>query len=241
MNQSFARFYFGQSGAVGRTFRLHDTLSVEVVGVIGDVKDHALDGVPVRRFYTPYPQLLDGKPVEMNFVIRAGGYPARLIAGARAEVTAQDASLAIDTDQPLSRSMRQSIAEQRLLARVASGFGVLALLLAAIGLYGVMTYAVTRRTGEIGLRIALGAAPGAIIVMGVRETLRLVVIGVLAGVPLAWGASRLLRAQLHGVGPADLGAAAVALVVLTAAAALAAIIPAHRAARISPLSALVQQ
>ena len=152
-------------------------------------------------------------------------------------MVAQDPLLAIDTNQPLALSMRESIAEQRLLAQVASGLGMLALLLAAIGLYGVMTYAVTMRSGEIGLRIALGAAPHAMIVMVLRDTLSLVAIGVVAGVPLAWVAFRLLSTQLHGVGPADLGAAAVALAVLT----VAAIVPARRAARVSPLSAVAQQ
>ena len=137
--------------------------------------------------------------------------------------------------------MRESIAQQRLLAQVASGFGSLALLLAAIGLYGVMTYAVTRRTGEIGLRIALGAAPNAMIGMVLGDALGLVGIGVLAGIPLAWLATRLLRTQLHGVSPVDLGAGLVAVAVLSAAATIAAFVPARRASRVSALSALNHQ
>jgi predicted permease len=241
VNQSFARFYFGSASAIGRSFRLDHTTSVEIVGVIGDVKDHHLDGEVSRRFYTAYNQQLNGTPAEVNFEIRTTGDPARLVAAARAAVLAQDPLLAIDADQPLAASMRGSIAQQRLLAQVATGFGSLALLLAAIGLYGVMTYAVTRRTGEIGLRIALGAAPNSMIGMVLRDALGLVGIGVAAGIPLAWLATRLLGTQLHGVSPADPAAALVAVMVLTAAAAVAAIVPARRASRVSALSALNHQ
>ena len=127
VNQSFARFYFGRASAIGRSFRLDDTTSVEIVGVIGDVKDHRLDADVSRRFYTAYNQQLNGTPAEVNFEIRATGDPARLASAARAAVLAQDPLLAIDTDQPLAVSMRESIAQQRLLAQVASGFGSLAL------------------------------------------------------------------------------------------------------------------
>ena len=241
VNQSFAKFYFGQADAVGRTFFFNDTLPLEIVGVIGDVKDHALDADPERRYYTPYVQTLDGTPTAINFAVRASGDPARLAAAAQAAVNAQDAALAIDTNQPLALSMRRSIAEQRLLTRVASGFGVLALLLAAIGLYGVMTYAVTRRTGEIGLRIALGANPGMILAMVLKDALSLLVIGVAAGVPLSLVASKLLSSQIVGVGPMDVASTALALAVLTVAATVAALVPARRAARVSPLTALSRQ
>ena len=104
VNQSFARFYFGQASAIGRSFRLDDTTSVEIVGVIGDIKDHRLDADASRRFYTAYNQQLNGTPAEVNFEIRATGDPARLAAAARAAVVAQDPLLAIDTDQPLAVS-----------------------------------------------------------------------------------------------------------------------------------------
>jgi len=240
-NESFAKFYFPHGSAEGRTFRVNDTLAVEIVGVIKDVKDHALDAEPVRRYYTPYGQVLNGTPTEINFVVRGSGDPARLVAAARTAVVAQDASLAIDADRPLVLAMRESIAEQRLLAQVASGFGILALLLAAIGLYGVMTYAITRRTGEIGLRIALGANPQAMIAMVLKDALTLVLTGVVAGVPLAFAAAKLLAVQLHGVSPTSAGSAAVALGVLTMAAVVAGVVPARRASRVSPLSALGQQ
>jgi predicted permease len=240
VNQAFVRWYFGNVNPLGRSFRLGDTV-MDIVGVIGDVRDHALDAPPPRRFYLPLPEYLAGTPSALNFEIRTRGAPQDLIAAVRTAVSAQDGSLPIVTLQPLSLSMRQSIVEERLLAQVASGFGILALVLCAIGLYGVMSYAVTRRTGEIGLRIALGAEPAAMILMVVGDAVRLLAIGVVVGIPLAFAATRLLRSQLHGVGPADLGAAGTALAVLTLATLLAAFIPARRAARVSPLSAIGQQ
>ena len=112
------------------------------------------------------------------------------------------------------------------------------LLLAAIGLYGVMTYAITRRTGEIGLRVALGAQRGDVIRMVVMDALRLVALGLVIGLPVAMMSTRLLRAQLHGVGTADPVSIAVAVVVLAVSAVAAVMLPALRASRVSPIVAL---
>jgi len=124
------------------------------------------------------------------------------------------------------------------LARLASGFGVVALLLAAIGLYGVLTYAIGRRTGEIGLRVALGARRGTVIGMVLGDALRLVVIGVVLGIPLALGVMQLIRTQLHDVEPTDPIALIAAVVVLGVSALAAALIPSLRASRVAPLVAL---
>jgi predicted permease len=241
VNERFARFYFGSTDPIGRSFKIDDSTSVEVVGVIGDVRDHRLDGDLPRRFYTSFDQQLDGIPAEINFEIRTAGDPARLVAAVRAAVVAHDPLLPIDDALPLAVSMRESIAQERLLAQVTAGFGTLALLLAAIGLYGVMTYTVTRRTGEIGLRIALGARPLAMIGMVVQDALILVAMGALASIPLIWFASRLLTGQLHGVDPSDWRSAAAALAVLTSSAVVAVLVPAWKASRIPALAALAQQ
>jgi predicted permease len=238
VNQPFARFYFGSTDPVGRSFKIDDTTSFEVVGVIGDIRDHTLDGDVPRRFYTSYDQQLNGVPADVNFAIRTSGDPARLVAAVRAAVVAQDPLLPIEDALPLAVSMSDSIAQQRQLAQVTAGFGILALLLAAIGLYGIMTYTVTRRTGEIGLRIALGARPGAMIVMVVREALILVAVGTLASVPLVWVTSRLLTGELHGISASDWRSALGALAVLTGSAVVAAMVPAWKAARIPALAAL---
>src|SRR5439155_22145621 len=131
-----------------------------------------------------------------------------------------------------------SVRQERLLARLATGFGVLALLLAAVGLYGVMTYAVTRRTVEIGLRVALGAQQLDVVRMVLFDALRLVAAGFVIGLPLALFMTRLLRSQLHGVDPADPLSIAAAVAVLAASAVLAVLLPALRASRVSPIVAL---
>jgi ABC-type antimicrobial peptide transport system permease subunit len=128
-----------------------------------------------------------------------------------------------------------------LLARLASGFGLMALFLAAIGLYGVMTYAVTRRTAEIGLRVALGAQRGNVVGMVLRDAMTVVAAGVVVGIPSALAAAKLLQAQLYGVSAGDPVAITVAVAVMGASAAAAALIPALRASRVAPLLSLRQE
>ncbi len=146
--------------------------------------------------------------------------------------------LPIDGIDPLGTRMLQSIRQERLLTHVATAFGVLALLLAAIGLYGVMTYAVTRRTGEVGLRVALGAAQEDIVRLVLVDALRLMAAGLVVGLPLALVLTRLLQAQLHGVQPADPVSLVTALVMLAASGFIAVALPAYRAARVAPTLAL---
>jgi len=238
LNETMARQLFARGSAVGRTLRLDDTTNAEVVGVIADVKDHELVGEPVPRFYRAYFQQDD--PAAMRFIVRTAGDPNAVKNQVRREILAADGLLVIDDLDPLSTLMRQSLREARLVARLASGFGVLALLLAAIGLYGVMTYAITQRTGEIGLRVALGAQRGDVIGMILLDALKVVAIGLIVGVPLALGLTRLLQSQLHGVSAADPVAVVVALSVLAISAAVAALLPALRASRVTPLVALQQ-
>jgi predicted permease len=241
VNQTMARFYFPNTSPIGQMLRYSDTTAAAIVGVVADTRDHELTGEPVRRFYTPYEQLDFGGVGSLRFEVRAAGDPSALIRAVAKEIKAVDAQLPITGLEPLSALMRQSIREERLVTRLAAGFGVLALLLAAIGLYGVMTYAITRRTGEIGLRVALGAQRGDVIGMILRDALRLVALGVAAGVPLALAASQLLQGQLHGVSSADPLAIATALGVLGLSAAIAALLPALRASRVAPLVALRQE
>lgn len=241
VNEAFARFYFGERDPIGTTIRVGDSSYAEIVGVIADVRDRSLTAVPVRRFYTAFQQRILGDPGALRLMIRANGDPRLLVQPVRAVIAATDPLLAADQVAPLAALMRQSIREERLLARLASGFGALALLLAAIGLYGVMSYTITRRTNEIGLRMALGARRGAVLRMVLGDALRLVFVGVVIGVPLSLAASRLLRSQLHGIGATDPVAFGVALVVLGASAVMAGVLPALRASRVTPVVALREE
>ena len=241
VNQTFARFYFGDADPIGRSIQLSDTTTVQIVGVIGDIRDHELTGELKRRFYLPAIRGASGDPTALSFEVRTVGDPARLLPQLRAAVLAVDPLLPIEDANALSVLMQQSVGGERLLARLASGFGLLALLLASIGLYGVMSYAVTRRTGELGLRAALGASRGQVLRQVLASALRLVGLGVAIGVPLALGAAQLLKSQLHGMGGVDIPSLSIALAVLGLSALAAAAVPALRASRVSPLVALQQE
>ncbi|HEY2378595.1 MAG TPA: ABC transporter permease [Gemmatimonadaceae bacterium] len=240
VNESFARFYFRDRAALGKFFRA-DTVPIQIVGVINDVRDHTdnLRTPPARRFYLPYLHPQD-EPIAARFEIRTRGEPARIGPEVRRIVSAADAHLSIDID-PLTVLVRSTVREERLLARLALGFGLGALLLAAIGLYGVMTYSVTRRTAEIGLRVALGAQREAVIGLVVGDALRVVLIGFVVGLPVALGALRLLGAELHGVEATDPLSIATALSVLLVSAVVAVLLPAFRASRVSPIVALREE
>ncbi|HEX8942598.1 MAG TPA: FtsX-like permease family protein, partial [Gemmatimonadaceae bacterium] len=242
VNQSLAKFYFPGENAVGKYLRFNDSVAVEIVGVVGDTRDHDLEGQPLRRAYFSYIHSDDpnnlGAPGSLRFEVRTLGDPSAVVQAIRGAVLSVDPSLPIDGVDPLPTLMRQSIREERLVARLASAFGGFALLLAAIGLYGVMTYAITRRTGEIGLRVALGAQRGDVVRMVLFDALRLVGFGLLIGLPAALASTRLLRTQLHGVDAADPISIAVAVAVLVSSAVVAVLLPALRASRVSPIMAL---
>jgi predicted permease len=243
VNESFARFYFPGENAVGKTFMMRDSIAMTVIGVAADVRDHHLDRAARRRAYFPYVPVDSTftNPEDLRLAIRTAGDPAVVATEVRRIVTAVDPMLPINATVPLSQLMRQSIQERRLVAHLASAFGVLALVLASVGLYGVMSYAIKRRTGELGLRAALGAQRRDVVRLVLTDALSLVAGGVLAGVPLALASTRFLRAQLHGVELLDPASIVVALGVLAFSAAVAALLPALNASRVSPLVALRSQ
>jgi predicted permease len=242
VNQSLAQFYFPGQNAVGKYLHFNDSVAVQIIGVLADTRDHDLEGKPARRAYFSYVHADDpknlGAPGSLRLEVRTAGDPSALVQTLRRAVVSVDPSLPIDGVDPLPTLMRQSIREERLVARLASAFGAFALLLAAIGLYGVMTYAITRRTSEIGLRVALGAQRGDVVRMVLFDALRLVGFGLVIGLPVALTSTRLLRTQLHGVDAADPVSILVAVGVLTASAVVAVMLPALRAARVSPIVAL---
>ena len=209
VNTTMAAHYFPHGEALGHRLMV-DSVTYEIVGVVADTKDHELRQAPGRRMYLPAYQA-GPLPIQFTFELRAAGDPVKLVAAARRELAAVNGSMMVLDNDPLTSLMRLSISQDLLVARVASLFGLLALALAALGLYGVMTYTTLRRTSEFGVRMALGADGGQVRRMVLREAMTLVAGGTLVGVPLALAATRLLRSQLFGVELVDLPSIAAAL------------------------------
>jgi len=180
-------------------------------------------------------------PSEARLEIRTDGNPELLIDPVRRAIASVDAQVPINDSYAVDARIRDSMARERLVAKLASGFGAVALVLAAIGLYGLMMHAVSRRTGELGLRMALGAERRDIVTMVLGEALRLVGAGLAIGVPGGYLTARLIRSQVPGVGAVDLPSVAMALGVLVAAAVVASLVPAIRAGRVAPIVALQQE
>ncbi|MGH7551893.1 MAG: FtsX-like permease family protein, partial [Longimicrobiales bacterium] len=228
---------FPNGDAIGKQV-VYGEKNFEIVGIVSDIRGHTLRDEPSRRIYFPLARSHEGAALSLSFELRSSGDPATLVAPARRAIEQVNASVRVLSASPLANLVRQSMTQDRLVARVISFFGVLAMALAALGLYGVMTYGAVRRTSEFGLRVALGASKRGVRRMVLREALALVALGALAGLPLTLAATRLLRNQLFQVAPIDPLSFAIALAMLTASAALAAYIPARRATRIGPMVAL---
>jgi predicted permease len=235
-NESMARFFFPGGDAIGRHVTV-DSGTYEVVGIVADVREQGVREPAGRRLYLPVVQL-PRLPGQVNFEVRTAGDPTRLVDAVRRALRAADPSLAVLSVDTLDDLVRDSISQDRLVAQVVTLFGALALVLAALGLYGVVAYATVRRTGEFGLRMALGADGGTVVRLVVGDALRLLVGGLAVGLPAAFLATKLIRDQLFGVGLVDPPSIAIAVGVLAASALTAASLPALRAARVAPLEAL---
>jgi predicted permease len=241
INETFARKFFPGQNPLGRTVTVQDTMPMTVIGVLADVKDHSLTEKVSARMYMSLAQHPADPVGAARMILRTSGDPDAVIPQVRSALAGIDSRMKTNSVSTVSSLMRDSVAQERLLARLATTFGLLALTLAAVGLYGVMTYAVTRRTAEIGLRVALGAQRSNVIRMVLGDAMTLVVIGMIVGVPASLAAGRLLRAQLYGVGASDPLALSVAIGVMMASAAIAALAPALRASRVAPLLSLRQE
>jgi predicted permease len=247
VNQTFARQFFGDADPVGKHVGLCDsdpcavsrTDMREIVGVVADLKYVDLREERRSMLYVPFGQYADPHLHEIE--VRTAGAPAAVAEALHRELAGADSRIGIAAVAELRDQLDGSLVAERLLARLSATFGLLALALAAVGLYGVVAYATTRRTPEIGTRMALGASRGEMRRLVLRDTLRLVVLGTLCGLPLALAASRLLGSQLYEVRPYDPFVVGISVMTLLLAAFLAGYLPARRAARVDPVVALRMQ
>jgi predicted permease len=237
VNQAFARQLFGQADAIGRRVGLGAPARemMEVVGVVKDAKHVDLREAPAPMLYVPFAQ--HPRPLR-ELEVRTAGDPTAVVSVLRRELAGVDPRVPVLGPLSLRERVDASIAGERLIAKLSAGFGALALGLASIGLYGVMAYVVARRTAEIGIRMALGARRADVRRLVLRDTLALVLGGMLIGLPAALAAGRLLSSQLYGLTWRDPFAIMAGLSMLSAAALAAAYLPARRAARVDPLVAL---
>jgi predicted permease len=239
INESLARKYFAGGRAVSRTMQIgrgtNASKPMEIVGVVRDAKYNNLREDAKPMFYVPFAQI--PRQVRSVEVRTAESLPA-ITASVRQALADVSKDLMLRRVLSLSDQVDQSLAAERLIMRLCSFFGALALLLACVGLYGVMAYSVTQRTGEIGIRMALGATEHSILWLVLRETTRVVVVGVMVGVPLAFASTRLVSAFLFGLTATDPQTIALATLVLLTAAGVAAYLPARRAASVDPIVAL---
>jgi predicted permease len=236
VNQTMARHYFNGESPVGRRFGYNPQHSgFEIVGVVRDAR---LNNFRERVQPLAYHPLRQELQYAGNLEVRAAGDPRALASQLRKAVKEVAPNLPMQTVTTLSERVSRTVGQERLLAQLSGFFASAALLLACIGIYGLVSYAVVRRTAEIGLRIALGATPSSVVRIIVREAVTLVVAGLTIGFVALIPATRLIQAMLFGVTAADpvtIGSAAAAMLV---AALLAAYLPARRASRVDPMAAL---
>jgi predicted permease len=237
INETLANRLWPGEDPIGRHLRIGgiDQAPREVVGVARDGKYRTLGERPRAHIYRP---VLQSYNSEVSLLVRTQGDPAPLLEGVRREIQALDSRLPVYGLKTLDEHMGHALWWTRMGAALASSFGILALLLAAVGLYGVMAYAVTQRTREIGIRMALGARPRDVLGMVLRGALKLALAGVGAGLLAGLALGRLMSSLLFGVGSFEPAVFTLAPLLLLAVACLASLLPARRAALVDPMVAL---
>ena len=238
INETMAKYYFGTENPLGRHvgYRRVNVPDMEIVGVVKDSKTTTMRQTVPRFLYTPYMQ--EDEINRITFYTRARGDAALAAAAVRSAAQQAYPNLPIFDMKTMSTQLDESLFIERMVAALSVAFGALATLLAAIGLYGVMSYSVARRTREIGIRMALGAERQSVLWLVLGEVAVLIVIGVAIGVPIAVALGRVVQSQLFEMSATDPVALAAATVVLSLVALVAGYLPARRATRVDPILAL---
>jgi predicted permease len=243
INEAMAAKYWPGQDPIGRRFRMGNPQRpwITVVGVVGDVRHNSITAEIKPKFYRAFDQwhLSSGNPARnMTLVVKTSGDPLALAGPIRARVRQLDSNLPVAAVRSMEEIVGTSIATPRLTGRVLAVFGALALLLASVGIYGVLSYVVSQRRQELGIRLAMGAGRMRVLGMVLRSGLTLAAAGLAAGLGLAALALPALSALLYGVAPFDPTTFVVTPIVLLGIAVVAAGIPAWRAARLDPIKAI---
>jgi putative ABC transport system permease protein len=236
VNQTFARLHIGDEEPLGKRVRALDGKFHEIVGVVGDARQWGLDRQAAAEIYFSFDQLSLGQ--EAALVVRTAGDPASLAGAVRNAIGDVSREAPITKIRPVTQVVAESMASSRFNMILMTIFAGVALLMASIGLYGVISYSVSQRTHEIGIRMALGASRPSVLSLVLRNGMTLALIGVGIGVGAALGLTRLMASLLYGVSPTDPFTFVVIAVILTGVALVACFVPAHRATRVDPMIAL---
>jgi predicted permease len=239
VNESLANKYFPHLNPIGRSFETgwHDPIRIEIVGVCGDAKYDRVRKDPEPTFYAPYTQNKNGVP-RATFALATRLNPSALVASLREAVQSVDRNLPLLDVRTQDEQIAASMQPERIFAGLTTAFGVLAVILACIGIYGIMAWTVSRRTQEIGIRMALGARPGQVQRIVLGEAGWMASAGILVGIGAALALGRVVASMLYGLkawDPATLAGSAIALTVVALGASW---FPARRAARLDPIRAL---
>ncbi len=241
INQAMARRYWPGDDPVGKRLAIgessKDTSWRTIVGIVADNRHASLSETPVPTAFIPYQQDLESWP-RMGFVIKGTTDAASLTSAVRKELAAVDPSQPVYAVEPMDKLMQTSVAQRRFIMLLLGSLSAIALALAVVGIYGVISFSVSERTQEIGIRMALGARATDVLRMVLGQGLRVAVIGIVIGLGAAFGLTRLLSSLLFEVSPTDPRTFAVVAVLLGAVALFACYIPARRATKVDPLVAL---
>jgi predicted permease len=241
VNESFAKKFFPNQNPIGRKIFWDDQENRdkpwEVVGVVKDVLDKRLKQKAVPQHYVAFTQEKAAAGM-LHFALQTSGDPSGLADAVRNEIKSYNSAIPIENLRTLDRLIDNTISNEIIIAKLSSFFGMLALVLASIGLYGVMSYTIASRTRELGVRIALGAQRGDVLGMVMKEVMLLVAVGLVVGVPASIAASRVITSMLYGLKPHDPAAMAIVISLLGIVAAFAGFIPARRATKVDPMVAL---
>jgi predicted permease len=238
INQTLARRLFADEDPLGRQIRLGPSSPVRhatIVGIVGDLRHQRLDVAPAPEVYINY---LQGPPVAPLLAVRTSGDPSALATSIRAALREVDEAMVPSNVRTMEDLKAASVGERVFLVALVLGFGALALMLAAVGVYGVLSLLVTERTREIGIRLALGASPGGLVALVLKHALVLTALGITGGVVAALALSPLVASQLYGVAPTDPATLAGVAAVLLFIAIIAALAPAARVLRVDPVRTL---